>query len=395
MRIVVVNSFFPPRTTGSAHFSFDVAREYVRCGHDVMVITTAMDGAPDDEQMEGIRVVRVPARTITPGSLAFNYALPFAIRPGAVRRIGLLFDDFEPNVVHQNGQFFDLTFITTWVAWRRRIPRVLTIHTPLVHTQPVLRAFISAVDRTALRALNSLGRPLLVGVDRFSCEIAQRRYRPRRGPVRFVPATLRVDEFGTGDGGRVRQELGLGDDPVLLSFGHVIPIRNRVALVRALPMIATEFPGVKLVVVGEVYDTEYQRVAAQLGVSDHVITTGRVPHADVGDYLAAATVESHDIAIHGLGITTMEVMAARVPVFASVRRDVFPGIDLDDWPELQIVESAEPEMIAATICALLRSPELRCAVAERQYEFVSTYFRSEAVAARYLDVFDELIASRR
>ena len=40
MRILVVNSFFPPRTTGSAHFSLDVAREYVRNGHEVLVLTT-------------------------------------------------------------------------------------------------------------------------------------------------------------------------------------------------------------------------------------------------------------------------------------------------------------------------------------------------------------------
>ena len=35
MRILVVNSFFPPRTTGSAHFSLDVAREYVKQGHEI------------------------------------------------------------------------------------------------------------------------------------------------------------------------------------------------------------------------------------------------------------------------------------------------------------------------------------------------------------------------
>ena len=99
----------------------------------------------------------------------------------------------------------------------------------------------------------------------------------------------------------------------------------------------------RVLVVGEVYYDEFLRLAEELGVAEHVVVTGRVPHAEVPDYLAAATVESHDLDGHGLGITTMEVMAARVPVFARVRRDVFPGIDLDQWPELQIVESAEPD----------------------------------------------------
>jgi glycosyltransferase involved in cell wall biosynthesis len=392
MRILVVNSFFPPRTTGSAHFSLDVAREYVRQGHEVLVLTTRVPDAPTDEVMDGFRVVRVPAVSITPGTLAFNYALPFAVRLGAVRRIRKLFDDFRPDVVHQNGQFFDLTFLTTWVAWRRKIPRVLTVHTPLMHTNRALHALIATVDRLVLRPLNAIGRPAVVGVDRYVCEMVQRRYRPGWGTVRFVPATLRVNEFARGDGESVRARWQLGTDPVVLSFGHVIPIRSRVPLINALPKIIVEFPNLKLLVVGEVYYDEFRRVAERLGVSNHVISVGRIPHVDVPDYLAAADVESHDLDGHGLGITTMEVMAARVPIFARVRRDVFPGIDLDEWPELQIVDSAEPDAIAESICHLLRSAEFRAEVVERQFEFVCRYFAADVVAAQYLQLFADRVA---
>jgi glycosyltransferase involved in cell wall biosynthesis len=390
MRILFVNSFFPPRTTGSAHFSLDVAREYVLAGHEVWVATTSVPGAPDREDIDGIHVVRLPASSVTPGGLAFNYALPFVFRRGVVRRVKQLFDEARPDVVHQNGQFFDLTFVTTWIAWRRRIPRVLTVHTPLMHTNPVLRSFISIIDRTVLRALNAPGRPLMVGVDRYVCEMVQRRHRPRRGPVRFIPATLRVDQFTTGDGGRVRRQLGLGSRPIILSFGHVIPIRSRVPLILALPHIVKQFPDVSVVVVGEVYYDEFQRLAEKLDVSEHVLVVGRVLHAEVPDFLAAATVESHDLDGHGLGITTMEVMAARVPIFARVRRDVFPGIDLDDWPQLQIVESADPLAIADSICHLLGSANFRAEVAATQFEFVNRYFRAEIVARQYLELFAEL-----
>jgi 1,2-diacylglycerol 3-alpha-glucosyltransferase len=390
MRILFVNSFFPPRTTGSAHFSLDVAREYVRQGHEVWVATTSVPGALEREDIDGIHVVRMPSSSVTPGGLAFNYALPFVFRPGVFRRVKRLFDEARPDVVHQNGQFFDLTFVTTWVALRRRIPRVLTVHTPLMHTNPALRAFISLIDRTVLRALNAPGRPLMVGVDRYVCEMVQRRHRPRRGPVRFIPATLRVDQFSTGDGGLVRRQLGLGSRPIILSFGHVIPIRSRVPLIQALPYIVEQFPDVRVVVVGEVYYDEFQRLAEKLGVSEHVLVIGRVPHAEVPDYLAAATVESHDLDGHGLGITTMEVMAARVPIFARVRRDVFPGIDLDDWPQLQIVESADPKAIADSICHLLGSADFRERVAATQFEFVNRYFRAEIVARQYLELFAEL-----
>ena len=145
------------------------------------------------EDVDGVHVVRLRSRSVRPGNLAFNYVLPFVAGPGALRKLRRLFDDFRPDVVHQNGQFFDLTFISTWLAWRRNVPRVLTVHTPLMHTNPVLNALTAGIDRTVLRWLNALGRPIVVGVDRVVCEMVQRRYRPRRGPVRFIPATLRVE----------------------------------------------------------------------------------------------------------------------------------------------------------------------------------------------------------
>ena len=125
--------------------------------------------------------------------------------------------------------------------------------------------------------------------------MVQRRYDPKRGPVRFIPATLRVDRFSAGNGERVRQQLGLGELPIILSSGHVIPIRSRVPLIQALPRIVQQFPVVRVLVVGEVYYDEFQRLAEELGVADHVIVTGRVPHLEVPDYVAAATVESHDL----------------------------------------------------------------------------------------------------
>lgn len=390
VRILVVNSFFPPRTTGSAHFSLDVAREYVRHGHEVWAVSSSVLGAPEREELDGVHVVRLRSWSVTPGNLAFNYTLPFVALPGVMRRVNRLFDEVRPDVVHQNGQFFDLTFLTTWVAWRRNVPRVLTVHTPLMHTNSVLNAIIACLDRTLLRSLNAPGRPVVVGVDRFVREMVQRRYQPLRAPVRFIPATLRVDEFSTGDGQPIRDRFGLGDAPVILSLGHVIPIRSRVPLIRALPYIVKEFPDVKVLIVGAVYYDEFHRVAAQLGMLERIVEAGPVLHADVPDYLAAATVASHDLDGHMLGISTLETMAARVPIFTRVRRDVFPGIDLDEWPDLQIVEDAGPESIAESICDLLRSADLRTRVADRQYEFVNRYFRAELVAAQYLSIFETL-----
>jgi glycosyltransferase involved in cell wall biosynthesis len=391
MRILLVNAFYPPRTTGSAHFSRDVARRFSLSGHDVTVLTTAVAGAALDEELDGVRVVRLAARECNARRLSFNYSLPFVARHGAVREVTELMRATAPDIVFQNGQFFDLTFATTWAAQRLGIPRVLTVHTPLVHNGPVLRRFIAAVERTLLRAANAPGRPQIVGVDRSVCELVERRYRPRR-PVRFIPATLEIDAFGGGDGERVRAVHALRERPIILSLGHVIPTRSRLPLIRALPAILERHPDAVVLVVGGVYDRRFLRLAERLGVAASVRAVGPVPHDEVADHLAAATVDCHDLDGRTLGITTMEVMASGVPMFAIVRRDVFPGIDLDRWPALQLVESATPHEIARALCRMIASPSLRADIAGEQRRFVEQHFAAEDVAARYLALFDEIVS---
>ena len=133
-----------------------------------------------------------------------------------------------------------------------------------------------------------------------------------------------------GFGAIVRARHDLGDAPVVVSLGHVIPLRDRVALVEALPKVLAEFPNARLVVVGHVYYDVFLRRARELGVDEAIVSTGAVARADVPDYLAAADVETHDLQGYGMGTATLESMAAGVAVIAGVRPDNFPGIDLDD-----------------------------------------------------------------
>ena len=392
MRILVVNAFYPPLTTGSAHFSHDVARRYAACGHDVMVLSAQPDGASRTDVIDGIRVVRLPARWAQPGKVSFNYSIPFVVRARVLRQVRTIIREFKPDVIHQNGQFFDLTLITSVAAWRERIPRVLTIHTPLTHTGTLTRLVISAIDRSVLRFFVRLGTSRVVAVDRYTMEMCQRRYRPK-GDVSFIPATLDTAGFGSGDGARVRKLLELGERRVILSFGHVIPIRSRKPLIRAIPALIERIPDAVVVVVGQVYDTEFLRIAEELGVSDRVITVGRVPHAEVPDFLAASDLECHELDGHGVGITTFEVMAAGVPVVAAAPTDTFPGIDLDDWPALRLSGDPSPDALAGRIADVLDSSE--DAVSEmvtQQRDFIEQNFSIDVVAQKYLDLFDELTA---
>jgi len=131
MRIAVINSYFPPRAGGSAHLSEAIARHCVEAGHEVLVITSAFPDASQEEVIDGVRVVRLSS--FAPQSrLAFNYDIPFAISRRNYRKMSALLSDFRPDVIHQHGQFFDLTWMSTFWARRHATPVVLSVHTRLI-----------------------------------------------------------------------------------------------------------------------------------------------------------------------------------------------------------------------------------------------------------------------
>ena len=379
MRIALMSNFFPPKTSGSAHFTAGLAGELADQGHDVLVLTCTPGSAEDARY----RTVRLPAVMVSLGRFSYGYEVPFC-SPRGVRRLWRELDRFSPEVLHLNEQFFDLS---VWAGlWGRRhaVPRVMTLHTAFTHNVPWIHAFLRLVDATVVSATLRLCDPTLVTIDKFMTSYAVRRF-SRRSRV-FIPIPVRPDVFCGGDPERVRASLGLGDLPIILSLGHVIPLRDRLMLVRALPLVLEEVPDVKVLVVGRVYDTRFLELADQLRVRDTIIADGEVPHHLVKDYVAASTLECHDTQGYGLGTATLEIMASGLPVVAVVDDDNFPGFRLVDSRDLAL-SAPEPRVLAARIVELLRDAALRFRVGAGGRRLILDRFQIERVAAEYASLY--------
>ena len=61
MRILMLNYEFPPLGAGGATSSFNLARNVVRLGHHVDVVTMGYHGVPRRELLDGVHVYRVPS----------------------------------------------------------------------------------------------------------------------------------------------------------------------------------------------------------------------------------------------------------------------------------------------------------------------------------------------
>ena len=390
MRIVVVNNFYPPRVGGSSHLSDALARGYAARGHEVLVVTAAYGGAPAREDRDGVRIVRLPAVMLPETRFAVSFDLSFASRPSLGRDLGRLLDDFRPDVIHQHGQFMDLTWASGAYARRRGIPTLLSVHTRLENPAALYRHAFRTLDATLVAPRLRRYRPRIVVMDAHMRDYIPSRY--RGGYRDLVPIPVGVDPAWVcgGDAAVGRDLAGVGDAPILLSIGHVIPLRDRVGLVEALPSVLAKHPEARLVVAGRVYYDVFLRRAEELGIGYAVCPLGAVPKASIRHLLAAATLESHEQG-DGMGTASLEAMAAGVPVVGWGRLDNFPGIALQDGGEVLLTHRGDVPGLAQRLLRVLDDRAAAREMGERGRALIDAHFTLDRVLDAHLATFTDLL----
>jgi glycosyltransferase involved in cell wall biosynthesis len=395
LRIAVVNNFFPPRVGGSSHLSEALAKGYAAQGHEVLVITAAYGGAPAVEERDGIRIVRLPSWMIPESRLAVSFDIAFTMRRGVYRQLSKLLGDFQPDAIHQHGQFFDLTWLTGLWARRHKVPTLLSIHTRLENPAALYHGVFRFLDALVVRPALRVYRPRLVVMDVLMDEYVKSRYPGASSGLEYIPVGVDPERVLGGDGEAVRERHDLGDAPLVVSLGHVIPLRDRLQLVESLPFLLSRQPHAKLLVVGRVYYDLFLERARDLGVAHAVIAVGPVPPTEVPNYLAAADVETHDLQGYGMGTASLESMAAGVPMVVAVRPDNFPGIQLRHGENVLLTPTNDPRALGELLADLLEDPAWRERLGKAEQRLIWEKFAMPTVVQRHVEVLARMAVGIR
>ena len=395
MRIAVVNNFFPPRVGGSSHLSEALAKGYAAQGHEVLVLTAAYEDAPEVEERDGLRIVRLPAAMIPKSRLSVSFDIAFTMRRGAYRRVAGLLDDFAPDAIHQHGQFFDLTWLSGLWARRRKVPVLLSIHTRLENPSAAYHGVFRGLDAAMVRPILRVYRPRMVVMDVQMDEYIKGRYAGAYSGLDYIPVGVDADWVKGGDGAHIRERHDLVDTPIILSLGHVIPLRDRILLVEAMPEVLRRHPHARLLVAGRVYYDLFLERARELGIGHAVLAIGAIPKSEVPDYLAAADIETHDLQGYGLGTASLESMAAGVPMVVAVREDNFPGIELHTGENVVLTPTDDPAALAQVLGDLLDDPAWRDRLGKAEQELVQERFSMQTVLGQHLETLAAMVAARR
>ena len=390
MKILIFAPFFPPDPTGSSIFASDQCTELARREHDVFVVTNRQDPrAPQEslidliEDLPHYKVERIKAFRFNMGKITWDYYLPFStfgfLRPALFRKI----KSFDADAVIVHSTLFDLSlWALIWCAVKGK-KTVLVSHTALWHDQKFVNFMMRMYGRTVVRLLVKLSKSQVVCVDKWTHENALKLFSKSTNTT-TIPVSVNLGTMSGGDAQRVRFKHELGSGPIVLSLGHVVPLRDRINLVRSLPSLISKYPNLKVVIVGMVQDKRFLDLAESLGVRDHLVLVGPVAHTEIKDYLAMADVETHDLDGRGLGITSVEAMDAGVPIVAWVDDNNYPGVSLRGYGQNGFIDDGEPTTIARMISLMLRDERYRESAIQSQFALVKDIYSVESVTSHYL-----------
>ncbi len=304
-----------------------------------------------------------------------------------MRPVGL-----NPHVVHCHDSD---TLVTGYAAARRVGARVvydahelfpdsLTQH-PIRGTWPI---------RTYWRLLEHWLVPrtdAVITVSNGLADILYRRYGVLATVVCNVPHLESVV-----DRGQLREELGIGDDQIVLLYQGVL-IVGRVVL--PLVDVVSRIPNVVLVVQGYGPLEEKLRVRAEtLGVSDRVHLMGRVEPedlhryacgADIGTVLADGITLNHKYCrsnkLFNYFMAGLPVLATNLPETAEIIRGADTG---------RMVADNGVEAIVHAIDGFINSPEQRRDMGRRARALAESRYNWSVESQQLLKVYEQVLSKR-
>lgn len=359
MKVLLVNTFYAPvRFGGVERMVQSLAEHLLPLGHDVAVVTIAMDGRAGSRTVQGVRVHDVPLRNV-------YQLLPLDKRRAALKplwhaidsanpRMARLFADVladeAPDVVHTHN----LTGFSTLV-WRtaaaRRIPVVHTLHdyyllclrSTMYHGgRPRVGQHLPCAPFSRVRLRPARTVSAVVGVSRSVLDAHDRARAFSRAASRSVianPAVVRGDGRPRVPGAGLR--IGY--------LGRLEPIKGVHVLLQAVRRLP---PGPwSLSVAGRgspVYTAELRRLAAELPIA----FSGEV---DVPDFLGETDVlVVPSLAPETFGMVVVEAFSCGVPVVVSDRGGL-PEL-VDEGRTGFVVPAGRAESLQATLERLIAAP---------------------------------------
>jgi PEP-CTERM/exosortase A-associated glycosyltransferase len=214
--------------------------------------------------------------------------------------------------------------------------------------------------------------------------------------VTVIPNAVNIEDFQVGEAADRQLAVNLGlDAKVVLGFiGSFYAYEGLNILLQAMPELLQANPDIRVLLVGGgPQDKELKALAAQLGIQDKVVFTGRVPHDQVQRYYNLVDV----LVYPRLSMRLTDLVTPLKPLEAMAQGRLVVASDVGGHYELIedgktgiLFKAGDPHALAAKLLQLLALSERWPALRETARRFVESERSWERSVARYQSVYGDL-----
>ncbi len=362
-------------------------KEALRRGWEAEVLTFQVEShQPEEEMIDGIHVRRCPAngRKGRIWSPAFFRAL---ITTNA-------------DIIHFHGYGEGRRELAILIARLKQLTRLKQHHivfSPHFHSSyPARRLRRELYDEIIGRQIFNLSDRVIVFTD-YTVQLLTK-LGVNAARLRVVPHVARPEIFSSSEESATRSLLhvaGVAGYPLILGVGQFIERKGWEYTLRCLPAIVARFPEAKFLIIGPSQPAEPQfsqrffRLAAHLGVSEHVQILHDNSPEFIRDAYRTATVLTHPSFVESFGMVLIEAMASGLPMVAHNGTGI-PYV-VDDGKCGYLVDVRDTDIYTERLLAILGDAELQQYMAQEGMRQARDRFSEAKIADLLFNVYEEVI----
>jgi L-malate glycosyltransferase len=369
------SSLFYPFLGGSERQAQLLARELVRRGHIVEVVTQGSPGLARHERVEGVLVRRELVAVGRGAGHALAY-LASSLR-------SMLRDRRRSQILHVHHIYMD-AFMAGLLRGRLKMPVIVKAACG-GSVGDMARLSAVPLSRCVFRVTRRIDRVIAIS-GQIQEELIAHGYRPAR--IERIPNAVDVRGFcPTDDPEAAKRALGL-TGRVVTFVGRLVPQKGLLYLLEAWREVVVRYPDAMLLLLGKgSQEAELRVAAAQLGVAGQVSFLGE--RQDPRPYLAASDALVLPSIAEGMSNVLLEAMAMGLPCVATrvggtldVIRDGVSGV---------LVEPRDPLQLARGLLGVLEDREWAGHLGKRARRVAEESFSLESVVDRYIALYRRLL----
>src|SRR6478735_3434733 len=326
MKVLMLSWEYPPHIVGGLgkHVA-EIVPPLIEDGVEIHLVVPNLGGGPFSEPL-----------LLPDGSPVTNGSQVYRVDASGMQ------GDFFTNTWHDNilmGEFckylirheggFDLIHNHDWLSGFTAISAKHDFHLPMVAT-----IHATEMGRNQGRLYGDMQRSIhqaewwltyeawrIITCSHYMAWEVETYFGVSREKIDVIPNGVdlrRFDALRGADLSEFRLNFALPDQPIVYYVGRMVPEKGLSVLIDSVPLVMSEWPGVKFVLAGGGgYASDLKAQAYSLGVADNVIFTGRIPDEVRDGLFMVADCAVFPSLYEPFGIVALEAMAAGTPVVVS------------------------------------------------------------------------------